>query len=95
MVPFFWAFLAGVAAQIGEIEDGGKGYSWAKAILAHPLTAILACVGFGLFIVLGLVYLKRVLDRMREVEVIVKTKNIVKKKESKLLLKEEVAKSGV
>lgn len=94
MVPFFWAFLAGVAAQIGEIEGGGKGYSWAKAILAHPLTAILACVGFGLFFVLGLAYLKRVLDGMREVEVLVKTKNIVKK-ENKLLLKEEVTKSGV
>lgn len=83
---------AGVFAQMGGIGAQDKENGWGKAILAHPLTAILACLMFGVLTVLGLLYLKRFIDRMREVEVIVKTKNIVHK-ETKALLKEETMKT--
>lgn len=88
MVKVFLILAVAVFAQMGGFKEQDKNYGWGKAILAHPLTAISACLGFGVLIIIGLAYLKKFIDRMREVEVIVKTKNIIQK-ETKVLLKEE------
>lgn len=83
-----------VAAQMGEFGDQSKSFSFAQTVLAHPVTAIVACLTFGVLLVVGIIYLKRIIENMREVEVLVKTKNFMAK-EQKYLIGEKCEKIDV
>ena len=83
----FWlqCFYFVVAAQMGEFGDQSKSFSFAQTVLAHPVTAIVACLTFGVLLVAGIIYLKRIIENMREVEVLVKTKNLMTKEKKYLI----------
>ena len=82
MVMWILCFLLFAHAQMGELGDDSKRFSVAQTVLAHPVTAIFVCFAFGVFLVVCIFYLKRIIENMSEVEVLVKKNS----KEQKYLL---------
>lgn len=89
MVIYF--FLSVVLAQLQEIQEIQEFEQFetdeiiAKSIIAHPLCSILVCLifsGVGLWFFW---YMKRMLDRMKDVEIIAKSKERSTKEKERLI----------
>ena len=77
-------FLLVACAQMGELGAQSERYSFAQTVLSYPVTAIIVCLTFGVLFVLGIFYLKKIIENMSEVKVLIKKNN----KEHKYLLGE-------
>jgi hypothetical protein len=75
-----------VSSQLDEFGAKSRSFSFAQTVLAHPITAIVACLIIGASLLVGLIYLRKIIENMRDVEVLIKPKQ--DSKEDKTLLSE-------
>jgi spore coat polysaccharide biosynthesis predicted glycosyltransferase SpsG len=84
-IYFFLCLVTGQLQEIQEFQSLQADEILARNIVAHPLWSILICLGFTGVILWALWFLKRALDKMKDIEVVTKSKDRPAKEKERLI----------